>query len=124
MATTVGTVECMNHGSHNITGSEPIRIWLDDERPAAAGWVAVRWPAEAIERLRSNNVTRISLDHALGDDARGTGYDVIVWIEQEMRRSGFRPPQIAIHSANPAARAWMAAGVAAIVRYQDKRRTA
>lgn len=92
-------------------------MWLDDERPAPAGWLAVRWPEEAIERLRSNTVTHISLDHDLGDDARGTGYDVIVWIEQEMRRNGFRPPPIAIHSANPAARARMVAGVAAIVRY-------
>lgn len=98
--------------------SKSTRIWLDDERPAPAGWLAVRWPDEAIERLRSNNVTHISLDHDLGDDARGTGYDVIIWVEQEMRRSGFRPPVIDIHSANPAARARMAAGVAAIVRYQ------
>lgn len=106
-----------------ITATE-IKVWLDDERPAPAGWVPVRWPEEAIERLRSNTVTHISLDHDLGDDARGTGYDVIVWIEQEMRRSGFRPPHIAIHSANPAARARMAAGVAAIVRYQAEQRPA
>lgn len=96
---------------------EAIRVWLDDERPAPEGWIAVRWPQEAINWLRTHRVTHISLDHDLGDDARGTGYDVIVWIEEEMRRSGFEPPQITVHSANPAARVRMAAGVAAIERY-------
>jgi hypothetical protein len=27
-------------------------------------------------------VQELSLDHDLGDDARGTGYDVILWIEE------------------------------------------
>lgn len=96
---------------------EAIRVWLDDERPAPEGWTAVRWPQEAIDWLKTQRVTHISLDHDLGDDTRGTGYDVIVWIEVEVRRSGFNPPLITVHSANPAARARMAAGVAVIERY-------
>lgn len=98
-----------------VTG---VKVWLDDERPAPEDWTAVRWPQEAIDWLRTQRVTHISLDHDLGDDTRGTGYDVIVWIEAEMRRSGFKPPQITVHSANPAARERMAAGVAAIQRYE------
>lgn len=97
--------------------SESVRVWLDDERPGPPGWITVRWPQEGINWLQTNKVTHISLDHDLGDDARGTGYDVIVWIEREMRRTGFRPPNIVIHSANPAARERMAAGVAAIERH-------
>ncbi|HHQ4547340.1 MULTISPECIES: cyclic-phosphate processing receiver domain-containing protein [Aeromonas] len=30
--------------------------------------------------LETETVTEISLDHDLGDDDRGTGYDVILWI--------------------------------------------
>lgn len=105
----------------NIDARKPavaeVKIWLDDERPAPEGWTAVRWPQEAIDWLQTQRVTHISLDHDLGDDARGTGYDVIVWIEAEMRRSGFKPPQITVHSANPAARVRMAAGIEAIQRW-------
>nr|WP_309249558.1 cyclic-phosphate processing receiver domain-containing protein [Paraburkholderia sp. CNPSo 3272] len=32
--------------------------------------------------LESGIVEEISLDHDLGDDARDTGYDVILWIEE------------------------------------------
>jgi len=59
-----------------------IKVWLDDVRPAPDGWNTVRWPQDAIELLARGNVSRISLDHDLGDDARGTGYDVLLWIEQ------------------------------------------
>ena len=42
-----------------------------------------------IALLEAGNVTEISLDHDLGDDDRGTGYDVILWIEQALATSGF-----------------------------------
>lgn len=103
---------------------DAIQVWLDDERPAPEGWTAVRWPQEAIDWLRTQRVTHISLDHDLGDDARGTGYDVIVWIEAEMRWSGFKPPQITVHSANPAARVRMVAGIEAIQRWVGGRQSA
>lgn len=93
-----------------------MRVYLDDERPTPDGWVRVYWPDEAIALLRQGAVTRISLDHDLGDDARGTGYDVIAWIEEAVALHGFRPPAIAVHSANPSARLRMEAGIAAIER--------
>lgn len=40
----------------------------------------MRWPDEAIELLKSGEVRKLSLDHDLGDDERGTGYDVLLWI--------------------------------------------
>ncbi|WP_309295279.1 cyclic-phosphate processing receiver domain-containing protein [Aeromonas caviae] len=46
-----------------------------------------------------NRYTEISLDHDLGDDGRGTGYDVILWIENEVMTNYFIPPKIHIHSA-------------------------
>lgn len=93
-----------------------MKVWLDDERPAPPGWLAVRWPDEAIALLATGEVTALSLDHDLGDDARGTGYDVIVWIEEAVAVRGFRPPAMAVHSANAAARVRMLAGIASVVR--------
>lgn len=93
-----------------------MKVFLDDERPTPAGWTAARWPDEVIALLETGQVTDVSLDHDLGDDARGTGYDVIVWIEEVVAIRGFVPPRIFVHSANPTARQRMALGIAAIER--------
>lgn len=88
-----------------------MKVYLDDERPTPDGWVRVYWPSEAIDLLATGRVERISLDHDLGDDARGTGYDVVLWIEEMVATCGFRPPVILVHSANASAREKMLAGV-------------
>lgn len=66
--------------------------------------------------LETGKVTHLSLDHDLGDDERGTGYDVIVWIEEAVATRGFVPPKLSVHSANSAARARMEAGIRSIAR--------
>jgi hypothetical protein len=91
-----------------------MRVYLDDERPTPPGWVRVYWPDEAIALLETGQVEEISLDHDLGDDARGTGYDVVLWVEEAVAVRGFRPPRMAVHSANSSARLKMQAGIAAI----------
>ena len=91
-----------------------MRVYLDDERTPPPGWRLVRWPDEVIALLRTNEVEELSLDHDLGDDERGTGYDVILWIERAVVEEGFRPPPIRVHSANSSARQKMEAGVRAI----------
>lgn len=93
-----------------------LRVWLDDERPAPEGWVACRWPGEVIALLGSGQVATVSLDHDLGDDSRGTGYDVLLWLEEAVARYGFTLPEIHVHTANPAARTRMLAAVDAISR--------
>ena len=93
-----------------------MQVFLDDMRPTPEGWVRVYWPDEAITLLKSGQVEAISLDHDLGDDARGTGYDVIVWIEEAVALHAFNPPKIFIHSANLSARSRMLAGISAIER--------
>ena len=93
-----------------------MKVYLDDERVAPDGWVQCRWPNEVISLLASGCVEVVSLDHDLGDDERGTGYDVVLWMEEAVMTRGFVPPQIIIHTANSAARARMEAGVAAIQR--------
>jgi len=81
----------------------------------------VHWPNEAIALLETGAVKEISLDHDLGDDARGTGYDVILWIEEAVALRGFKPPKIGVHSANSSARLKMLAGIAAIERRYSER---
>jgi hypothetical protein len=92
-----------------------MKVYLDDERATPDGWMRVYWPSEAIELLKSVQVTEISLDHDLGDDERGTGYDVVLWIEEQVVLHGFVPPKISVHSANVSARAKMEAGIRAII---------
>ena len=101
-----------------------MKVYLDDERTTPDGWVRVYWPDEAIELLNSGNVTEISLDHDLGDDERGTGYDVVLWIEEQVALRGFTPPAMTVHSANVSARTKMENGIRAIetmVRNRDVR---
>lgn len=98
-----------------------MRVYLDDERPTPDGWTRTRYPDETIALLETGKVTELSLDHDLGSGC-GTGYDVIVWIEEAVATRGFVPPRIALHTANPAARKRMAAGVRAIERLHGSRK--
>ena len=93
-----------------------LRVFLDDERQTPAGWTGVYWPDEAIALLETGSVVEISLDHDLGDDSRGTGNDVVLWIEQAVALRGFKPPKMRVHSANSSAREKMEAGIASIER--------
>lgn len=93
-----------------------MRIYLDDERETPEGWVRAYWPSEVIALLEQGEVTEVSLDHDLGDDQRGTGYDVILWIEEAVATRGFEPPKIVVHSANSSARIKMELGIKNIQR--------
>ena len=57
-----------------------MKLYLDDEIKNPVGWIRVFWRDAAIAWLKTEMVTEISLDHDLGDDDRGTGYDVILWM--------------------------------------------
>ncbi|WP_129647616.1 cyclic-phosphate processing receiver domain-containing protein [Peristeroidobacter agariperforans] len=93
-----------------------MKVFLDDERATPEGWVRVYWPAEAVALLETGNVTEVSLDHDLGDDEKGTGYDVVLWIEEAVATRGFRPPKMSVHSANSSARIKMERGIQNIQR--------
>lgn len=97
-----------------------MKVYLDDERETPNGWVRVYWPSEAIEILKTNKVKEISLDHDLGNDDRGTGYDVVLWIEESVVTKGFKAPIIKVHSANSSARAKMELGIKSIYRFMEK----
>ncbi len=98
-----------------------MKVYLDDERTTPDGWTRVYWPDEAIELLKSGEVVEISLDHDLGDDDRGTGYGVVLWIEEQVALHGFVPPAMKVHSANVSARNKMENGIRAIEAMMRKR---
>lgn len=98
-----------------------MKVFLDDERATPAGWTRAYWPDEVIALLETGQVEELSLDHDLGDDARGTGYEVIPWIAEAVALHGFAPPRIRIHSANPTAVVQMPAGVRAIEQHIKQR---
>lgn len=98
-----------------------MKIYLDDERPTPDGWHGCRWPEEVIQLLKAGGVTHLSLDHDLGDDALGTGYDVLLWIEEQVATTKFQSPEIAIHSANVSARLKMEAAVRNILALARQR---
>lgn len=91
-----------------------MKVYLDDERKTPLGWHRVYWPDEAIALLKKHKVSAMSLDHDLGDDNRGTGYDVLLWVEEAVFTQGFIPPMIYIHSANTSAKHKMMLAIANI----------
>lgn len=100
----------------HIQGIPKLKVYLDDERETPEGWVRVFWPEEAIELLETGKVSEISLDHDLGDDEHGTGYDVVLWIEEAVFTRDFVPPKMKVHSANSSAREKMELGIKNIQR--------
>lgn len=108
-----------------------MKIWLDDKRSPPSGWTNCRWPEEVIELLKNEDVEEISLDHDLEDDfiigqgycssfKERTGYDVLVWIEEQVILNGFKPPKIKIHTANPSAKKRMLSAVKNIIKHANK----
>ena len=98
-----------------------MKVFLDDERELPPGWVPARWPEEVVALLEAGAVTELSLDHDLGDDEHGTGYDVLLWIEEAVATRGFVPPKLRVHSANPSARSKMEAAIRSIERLSSVR---
>ena len=88
-----------------------ISIWLDDERDpqsdigrqkgASGSETWVKTAPEAIKLLESGSVSSISLDHDLGLEINGSGYDVAKWIEEQAYHGNLSRLQWAVHSDNP-----------------------
>ena len=82
-----------------------MKIWLDDVRPAPAGYVLAKSVNEAkkiIEENEKNHVIElIDCDHDLGDyfSDGGDGIKLLDWL---CERQTFYP--IALHTANPVGR--------------------
>jgi len=99
-----------------------MKVFLDDLRETPDGWIRAYWPEDVIELLKSTNIVELSLDHDLGDDEHGTGYDVLLWLEEQVVCHGYKPPKIAVHSANSSARMKMQAAIESIERHAESLR--
>lgn len=92
-----------------------MKLWLDDIREpwkhGCIGWHWAKTADEAIEALKTGEVTVASLDHdlsekaTLGDD-RGerTGYTVVCWMEEN---DVWPKDGVKVHSMNPVGRGKM-----------------
>lgn len=84
-----------------------MKLYLDDIRPTPDGWIHCRWPQDVIWYMVSYGpwIDEISLDHDLGNDYIGTGYDVLKWIEERVYyNSSFYVPKINLHTDNSVGR--------------------
>ncbi len=100
-----------------------MKLFLDDIREpwkhGCVGWEWAKTAKDAIDLLRTGQVTHASLDHDLSpeqmiqggflgkiyEDGQQSGYDVVCWLEQHPE---FWPKfGVRVHSANPAGRARM-----------------
>lgn len=97
-----------------------MKIYLDDERATPEGWVRTLTSYTTIELLKCNEVSHLSLDHDLGSGMMiGTGYDVLLWLEEQVARHQYKPPKITIHSANISARVKMELAVQQIEKLHN-----
>jgi len=93
-------------------------IWLDDERPMPQGYdVHCKTAAEAIALLKQGGVEGISLDHDLGPEWAGTGYDVASYIERAAHEGTLAPLRLKLHTANPVGRERMAQALRSAKRF-------
>lgn len=78
------------------------KLFVDDIRmPPADDWIIARTADEAIQYMKLIDFDVISFDHDLGDDSK-SGYDVILWLEEECYMNGKAiPSSLLVHSMNP-----------------------
>jgi hypothetical protein len=82
-----------------------VKMWLDDyrdpEKLDQIGWTWVKTAPEAIALLKTGKVKVASLDHDLGLMDCGTGYDVVLFLEEN---PDYWPEfGVRVHSRNPVA---------------------
>lgn len=93
-----------------------MNVWLDDERPMPSDYdVHVKTAEEAIKLLETGNVSKISLDHDLGQVK--TGYDVAKWIEENAIKGTLKQLRLRVHTQNPVGRKNICAALQNATRY-------
>ncbi len=94
-----------------------MRVFLDDTRPAPPGFVLVKSASDAIDLLKTDRVSFLSLDHDLGEEK--SGYDVINWLEEQVVAGILDVPILTVHSANSPGRENINRAIAAINRRSE-----
>lgn len=94
------------------------KLWLDDIRkPPDFEWLWVTTSKQMITWLDlfGDKCYEIELDHDLGAEENGNGYDVLKWIEEKVYlNKNWVPPKIGIHTDNPVAKERMIQAVKSI----------
>lgn len=91
---------------------KPLKVYLDDKRTTPNGYFRVFWPSDVIRLLEEFEVQELSLDHDLGDDVKGTGYDAVCYVEEQAYfNKDFKIPYIKVHSDNASAKYKMELGI-------------
>lgn len=82
-----------------------VKLWVDDVRQIPDDYhIWCKNARQTIAFLITNTIVEISLDHDLGDDDQGTGYDIACWIEKQAYEGTLKKLKWNIHSANPIGR--------------------
>lgn len=98
-----------------------MNIFLDDRQEAPKGWVHCLGPDEVIALLQGQKVEKLSLDYNLGDVSKGTGYDVLVWLEDAVYKGqSVCPKEIMIHCATEREYKKMRQAIASISKITKK----
>lgn len=93
---------------------KPISIYLDDKRTTPNGYVRTFWPSQVEVLLFEfyGDIEEVSLDHDLGNDDIGTGYDVVCHIEEKVYfNRDYKTPIIKAHTDNASAKEKMLRGI-------------
>jgi hypothetical protein len=119
--------KCAKTTTQSHFDATPRKLFLDDERnPPDTSWMIARTVQEARELMMKYPFYEISLDHDLGFETHGTGYDFLNWLERvaagmEYVPASFIIPQtIKVHSQNPVGRANMLRVIDSIDRLRDQ----
>jgi hypothetical protein len=106
-----------------ISSGQPLRVFVDDDfehrRPRTDDWVHVGTAHEAISLLETGRVVALSLDHDLGDEHAGTGYDIVLHLEKRLGEDNvdlWPTELIEVHSGNVVGARNIARGIAANTR--------
>ena len=90
-----------------------VNIYVDDERPTPAGFDVRTYTVEqTLAKLQTSDVDLLSLDNDLGSlHWMHEGRYIVLWLAEQLNLFGrsYFPRRVAIHSANPVAREYMAA---------------
>src|SRR4051812_6210549 len=111
------------HNEELFTTDGPLRVFLDDDfehrHPRGDDWIHVSTAQEAISLLETGRVVALSLDHDLGSEEAGTGYDFVLHLENRMGIDGvdlWPTEMIEVHSGNVVGARKIALGIEANTR--------
>lgn len=105
-----------------------VNVWLDDVRPEPEGYIRAKTARGCIAMLSllseaKVTINHLALDHDLGPDCAGTGYDVVSWVEKMVHTdSAYMAPKIiTTHTDNASVRKKMNQAIESIASAMKNR---